>query len=251
MVRLPGDYDASVRAAAQDADAQCWNLVADTNAGGGSDAMPRLVTQGYTVIVAELVEQLATPPTHVFVPAGVGGLAAAIAGSWARVLGAARPRVVVVEPHAANCVFRAVAEGAPRSIEGDVNSFMACLSAGSVSPVAWPVIRDVVDDVVTIADETAVEMLRALATGRYGDAPLVSGESGCASVAAVLAVANDPALRATLGIKATSRIVAIGSEGATAPEVWRAVTGFAPEEVLRNAPRSGSPAGTAPAAPTN
>lgn len=251
MVRLPGDYDASVRAAAQDADAQCWNLVADTNAGGGSDAMPRLVTQGYTVIVAELVEQLATPPTHVFVPAGVGGLAAAIAGSWARVLGAARPRVVVVEPHAANCVFRAVAEGAPRSIEGDVNSFMACLSAGSVSPVAWPVIRDVVDDVVTIADETAVEMLRALATGRYGDAPLVSGESGCASVAAVLAVANDPALRATLGIKATSRIVAIGSEGATAPEVWRAVTGFAPEEVLRNAPRSGSPAGTAPAAPKN
>jgi diaminopropionate ammonia-lyase len=251
MVRLPGDYDASVRAAAQDADAQCWNLVADTNAGGGSDAMPRLVTQGYTVIVAELVEQLATPPTHVFVPAGVGGLAAAIAGSWARVLGAARPRVVVVEPHTANCVFRAVAEGAPRSIEGDVNSFMACLSAGSVSPVAWPVIRDVVDDVVTIADETAVEMLRALATGRYGDAPLVSGESGCASVAAVLAVANDPALRATLGIKATSRIVAIGSEGATAPEVWRAVTGFAPEEVLRNAPRSGSPAGTAPAAPTN
>jgi diaminopropionate ammonia-lyase len=251
MVRLPGDYDASVRAAAQDADAQCWNLVADTNAGGGSDAMPRLVTQGYTVIVAELVEQLATPPTHVFVPAGVGGLAAAIAGSWARVLGAARPRVVVVEPHTANCVFRAVAEGAPRSMEGDVNSFMACLSAGSVSPVAWPVIRDVVDDVVTIADETAVEMLRALATGRYGDAPLVSGESGCASVAAVLAVANDPALRATLGIKATSRIVAIGSEGATAPEVWRAVTGFAPEEVLRNAPRSGSPAGTAPAAPTN
>jgi diaminopropionate ammonia-lyase len=248
MVRLPGDYDASVRAAAQDADAQCWNLVADTNAGGGSDAMPRLVTQGYTVIVAELVEQLATPPTHVFVPAGVGGLAAAIAGSWARVLGAARPRVVVVEPHAANCVFRAVAEGAPRSIEGDVNSFMACLSAGSVSPVAWPVIRDVVDDVVTIADETAVEMLRALATGRYGDAPLVSGESGCASVAAVLAVANDPALRATLGIKATSRIVAIGSEGATAPEVWRAVTGFAPDEVLRNAPRSGSASGAAPAA---
>jgi len=251
MVRLPGDYDASVRAAAQDAAAHGWNLVADTNAGGGSDAMPRLVTQGYTVIVAELLDQLALPPSHVFVPAGVGGLAAAIAGRWAHVAGAARPRVVVVEPHTADCVFRAVAEGEPRPIEGDVNSFMACLSAGSVSPVAWPVIRDVVDDVVTIADDTAVDMLRALATGRYGDAPLVSGESGCASVAAILAVATDPALRAALGIDAASRIVAIGSEGATAPEVWQAVTGFAPDEVLRNAPRSGSPAGATPAAPAN
>ena len=75
MVRLDGDYDASVRAVAQDAVANGWHQVADTNAGGGSDAVPRLVMQGYTLIVDELIAQLDETPTHVFIPAGVGGLA--------------------------------------------------------------------------------------------------------------------------------------------------------------------------------
>jgi diaminopropionate ammonia-lyase len=231
MVRLPGDYDASVRAVARDAEANGWHLVADTNAGGGSDAIPNLVMQGYTLIVDELVEQLPLAPTHVFIPAGVGGLAAAIAGRWAKVAGAARPRMVVVEPHVADCVFRALHDGVPRPLKGDVNSFMACLSAGEVSPAAWPILQAVVDDAVTIPDGAAMDCMIGLARGRWGDRPLVSGESGCASVAAVLAVAEQQALRQALGLSEASRVLCIGSEGATAPELWASVTGLRPEDV--------------------
>lgn len=231
MVRLPGDYDASVRAAAADAAAHGWHLTADTDAGGGSDRVPRLVMQGYTLIVAELLAQLPEPPTHVVIPAGVGGLAAAIAGRWAVVAGAARPRMVVVEPHVADCVFRSLRDGRPSAAEGDVNSFMACLSAGEVSPAAWPVLRAGVDDAVSIPDEAAVDTMRGLAEGRWGDAPLVSGESGCAPVAAVLALAARPDLRDALGLGAGSRVLCIGSEGATAPELWAAVTGRRPQDV--------------------
>lgn len=229
MVRLPGDYDASVRAAARDAEANGWHLVADTNAGGGSDRVPRLVMQGYTLIVDELIDQLDEAATHVFVPAGVGGLAAAVAGRWAKRAGAARPRVVVVEPQVADCVFRALRDGVPRPLEGDVNSFMACLSAGEVSPSAWPILKAVADDAVAIPDAAAREVMIGLAHGRWGDAPLVSGESGCASVAAVLSLAGQPELRAALGLTDTSRVVCIGSEGATAPDLWADVTGLRPD----------------------
>lgn len=234
MVRLDGDYDASVRAVAQDAqDAQDngWHLVADTNAGGGSDRVPRLVMQGYTLIVDELIGQLDQIPTHVFIPAGVGGLAAAIAGRWAVVAGAARPRMVVVEPQVADCVFRALRDGVPRALDGDVNSFMACLSAGEVSPAAWPILKSVADDAVAIADGSAIDTMIGLARGHWGDAPLVSGESGCASVAAVLALADHADLRAALGLTAQSRVLCIGSEGATAPEVWTSFTRLRPEDV--------------------
>ncbi len=231
MVRLDGDYDASVRAVAQDAVTNGWHLVADTNAGGGSDAMPRLVMQGYTLIVDELIGQMDLTPTHVFIPAGVGGLAAAIAGRWAVVAGAARPRMVVVEPQVADCVFRALRDGVPKALDGDVNSFMACLSAGEVSPAAWPILKAVADDAVAISDGSAIDTMIGLAQGRWGDAPLVSGESGCASVAAVLALADHPALRAALGLTAQSRILCIGSEGATAPEVWSSFTLIRPEDV--------------------
>jgi diaminopropionate ammonia-lyase len=226
MVRLAGDYDASVRAAAQDAEVNGWHLVADTNAGGGSDLVPLLVMQGYTLIVDEMMGQLAETPTHVFIPAGVGGLAAAIAGRWAKVAGAARPRMIVVEPQVADCVFRALRDGVPRAVEGDVNSFMACLSAGEVSPAAWPILKAVVDDAVAIADGTAIDMMIGLAHGRWGDAALVSGESGCASVAAVLSLAHYPDLRAALGLTPQSRVLCIGSEGATAPDLWTSVTGI-------------------------
>lgn len=233
MVRLPGDYDASVRAAARDAGANGWHLVADTNSGGGSDRCPRLVMQGYTLMVDELVAQLDRAPTHVLIPAGVGGLAAAIAGRWAVLAGAARPRMVVVEPEVADCVLRALRDGAPRPIEGDVNSFMACLSAGEVSPSAWPILRAVADDAVAIPDRAASETMTGLARGRWGDAPLVSGESGCAPVAALLAVAGDPGLRDALGLDADSRVLCIGSEGATAPDLWASVTGLRPEDMGR------------------
>jgi diaminopropionate ammonia-lyase len=232
MVRLPGDYDASVRAAAADAETHGWHLTADTDAGGGSDRVPRLVVQGYTLIVAELMDQMAEPPTHVLIPAGVGGLAAAIAGRWAAVAGAGRPRMIVVEPHVADCVLRALRDGRPSAVEGDVNSFMACLSAGEVSPSAWPVLRAAVDDAVSIADGAAVDTMRGLAEGRWGDAPLVSGESGCAPVAALLALGPRPDLKAALGLDAASRVLCIGSEGATAPELWAAVTGRSPHDVV-------------------
>ena len=231
MVRLAGDYDASVRAAAKDAEAYGWSLVADTNAGGGSELVPSLVMQGYTLIVTELVAQIKPPPTHVIIPAGVGGLAAAIAGRWSVIAGDARPRMVVVEPHAANCVFRALRDGRPTLVDGDVNSFMACLAAGEVSPVAWPILQAAVDDVVTIADDMAIDTMRGLAGGRWGDSPLVSGESGCAAVAALLAMRSDGDMRAAVGIGESSRVLCIGSEGATAPEIWASVVGRRPEDL--------------------
>jgi diaminopropionate ammonia-lyase len=189
--------------------------------------------QGYTLMVDEMLAQLAHAPTHVLIPAGVGGLAAAVAGRWAAVAGADRPRMVVVEPTVADCVFRALRDGQPRAVEGDVNSFMACLSAGEVSPSAWPVLRAVVDDAVAIPDGAAVETMTGLARGAWGDAPLVSGESGCAPVAALLAAADRDDLRGALGLDAASRVLCIGSEGATAPELWASVTGLRPEDVGR------------------
>lgn len=231
MVRTNGDYDESVRACARDAEQNGWTLVADTNAGGGAPDVPILVMQGYTLMVGELMDQLHDTPTHLLMPAGVGGLVAAVAGYWTKLHGRARPRMIAVEPHNANCVYRAIENGKPRALDGDTNSFMACLAAGQVSPVAWPILETVVDDVLTISDEAAMATMRALAIGEFGDQAIVSGESGCASVAALLAIHNNDRLRAALSIDRNSKILAIGSEGATAPVIWEKVVGKSPASI--------------------
>lgn len=236
IARVPGSYDDSVRQCAADAARNGWDLVADTNAGGGDAAVPSMVMQGYTLMVAEFMEQLGErTPSHVFVQGGVGGIAAAVAGHLWETLGAKRPRIVVVEPQRADCIYRSIAAGAPTPVEGDVNTFMACLAAGEISPLAWPILRYAADDVLTLPEEAAPEAMRMLAAGVAGDPPVVSGESGCAAIAGLVEAALDPGLRAALGLTPAALIVAIGSEGATDAATYEAVVGRSAEAVERQA----------------
>ncbi len=129
-------------------------------------------------MVAEFMEQLqGRVPSHVFVQGGVGGIAAAVAGHLWETLGARRPRIVVVEPQRADCIYRSIAAGKPTPVEGDVNTFMACLAAGEISPLAWPILKHAADDVLTLPEEPRPKrcacwqrVLRAIAdrVGRVG-----------------------------------------------------------------------------------
>ena len=223
--RMPGDYDASVRACARDAEAEGWTLVADTDSGGGGPEIPRLVMQGYALIVDEVEAVDATPPSHVFVPGAVGGLAAAIVSAYWERRGADRPIIICVEPEQADCISRSLAARRPTAVEGEVDSFMACLAAGEVSPAAWPILEAGLDAALAIPDSAAMEAMRLLADGVAGDPPIVSGESGAAATAALIAAAQDPDVKAALGLGPDSRVLMIGSEGATDPETYTRTVG--------------------------
>lgn len=235
-VRVPGSYDDSVRQCANDAVAYGWVLIADTSAGGGDLSIPRMVMQGYTLMGQEILDQMASQPiTHIFIQGGVGGLAAAIAGHMWERLGDRRPRTVVVEPAKADCIYRSIAAGELRRVEGDINSFMACLAAGEVSPAAWPLLKAAIDDVLTLPDEAAAATMRLLARGVGGDRPVVAGESGAAATAGLIAAALDPALATSLGLDRSANVVVIGSEGATDEESYARVVGETSEAVQRRA----------------
>ena len=228
--RVPGGYDASVHACAADAAARGWTVVADTSTGIGLLA-PSLVMQGYGVLALEVDAALGgEPPTHMFVPAGVGGLAAAVGAHAWEAHGAYRARIVVVEPIQADCVFRSIAAGQPTAVPGDADSFMACLAAGEISPAAWAFLRATADDVVALEEDAAADAMRYLAAGLDGNPVVVAGESGAATTAALLT-----ADRTLLGLDARSVVVLIGSEGATDRATYRRVVGEAAEAVAARA----------------
>lgn len=224
--RVSGNYDDSVMCAARAAELNGWHLVADTSHAGDDEA-PLNVMTGYTVMVREIVSQLAGrhPPTHVFVQAGVGGLAAAVvAALWSR-FGAALPAIVVVEPERADCLLRSARAGAPVKVEGELDTVMAGLACGEVSPVAWAILERGASHFMTISDEQALSMMRTLATAGYGDPPLVCGESAVAGIAALAAATRASEIAAALGLTPSSRILVFGTEGDTDPELFAAVTG--------------------------
>jgi diaminopropionate ammonia-lyase len=233
VVRVKGNYDDAVRHAAAEAAKHGWFVVSDTSYEGYRD-VPTDVMHGYGVMAAEIFRQLPAGeiPSHVFVQVGVGALAAAVCASFWLDWGSQRPRFVAVEPTRADCLARSVEAGRPVVVHGDLETVMAGLACGEVSEAAWEILREGTDVALAIGDDWALEAVRALANPRDGDPVVVAGETGGAGLAALLALRDRPDLRAQLGLDASSRVLLLGSEGDTDPEIYRRIVGRSAEEVL-------------------
>lgn len=236
VVRTRGNYDDSVRQAAEDAATHGRFVVSDTSYPGYMD-VPRDVMQGYTVMVDEALDQLPpeASPTHVFVQGGVGGLAAAvIAHIWETFEergDRSRPRFVAVEPERAACIFESIRQGRPTAVHGDLDTIMAGLACGEVSLLAWEILEQGADDILTVTDDAALDCMRMLADGVGGDPPLVAGESAVAGLAGLLLAREHADVAAALGLGPESRVLLIGTEGDTDPELYRHVVGRSSEAV--------------------
>jgi diaminopropionate ammonia-lyase len=230
IIRITGNYDESVLAASEAADKNHWDVVSDTS-WPGYEAVPRNVMQGYTVMLIEALQKLkaasAPPLTHVFVQGGVGGLAAAVCAHLWEEMGSAAPITTVVEPERADCLFQSAMAGRPAPASGDLSTVMAGLSCGEVSSEAWRILSRGARFFLTIDDAMAIEAMRLLARGGASEQRIVAGESATAGLAALIAVAADPALRGELELTPESSVLLIGSEGATDPELYGALVGEA------------------------
>ncbi len=219
VTRVDGDYDASVDRVREDAAKNGWFVVSDTSWDGYTQP-PRDVMAGYGVMVHEIVAALDTPPTHVFLQGGVGGLAAAVAAGLRQHWGDASPRVVVVEPELAACLFESAKAGAVTNVAIEEETLMAGLSCGEPSPLAWQVLAEEAQDFLTIPESIVAPAMR-LAGRPLGDDPsIVAGESAVAGFAAVIAGASQDGLREKLGLNDASKVLVIGSEGATDAEIY-------------------------------
>ena len=108
---------------------------------------------------------------------------------------------------------------------------MACLAAGEVNVPAWRILDRASDAFLTVPDEAALAGMRLLAEGVGGDAPVVAGESGVAALAGLLAARANSVTAKALSLDDDSRVLVIGSEGATDPVLYQAIVGRSPEDV--------------------
>ncbi len=226
IVTVDGTYDDAVRRAAREAWERGWTVVSDT-AYPGYEEIPRHIMQGYTVMVREALAELPVGvlPTHVFVQAGVGGLAAAVTAHLWEILGPDRPRVVVVEPQEADCLLESAlalestpALESPPAMEpsaskGSLATSMECLACRNPSTVAWRILREGVHAFLTIPDRAAEETVVFLRRGLGGDPPVHTQPSGAAGLVGLLAALHEPGLARPLHLDATSRVLVFGSEG--------------------------------------
>lgn len=231
VVRTAGNYDDSVRQADADAKAMGRYVISDTSYEGYMD-VPRDVMQGYQLMVEEAAQQLGAAPTHVFVQGGVGGLAAAVCGYFWERLGAARPRLIVVEPDRADCLMQSARNGRITAVHGALDTLMAGLACGEVSWLAWEILAQGADAFAVINDDAAVATMRLLAAPAAGDPAIAAGESAVAGLAAAIGVAQRERQRAALGLDDKSVLLFFGSERDTDPALYTQLVGRSSADVL-------------------
>jgi diaminopropionate ammonia-lyase len=212
VIRVDGDYDTAVAECRRTSEANGWTIISDTS-WEGYDSVPRSVMRGYCVLAHEaVVQQWRQGPTHVFVQAGVGGLAAAVIGYLWAVM-PERPTFIVVEPKSADCWFQSNEAGRPALASGDADTVMGGLACREISPVTWPIVGQATDWFMTIEEDGVAPARRLFAPPHGGDPAVASGPSGCAGLAGLMRVCADKSAFEALKLDRHSRVLLVNSEG--------------------------------------
>lgn len=200
VVRQGVDYAASMLAAQDAAEANGWTLLSDSSWDGYTD-LPYILMEGYLQMAAEAVAQCPEVPTHVFLQAGVGGLAGAVAAYLRKAWGDAT-HIIVVEPDAAPALQASIVAGECVFADGP-DSVMGRLDCKEPSLIALNGLARDADSFLTLTDDEVNAQLPAMAAA--GFATTASGGAGIAA-----AMRED--VRDALGIGPDARLLCVLSE---------------------------------------
>jgi threonine dehydratase len=161
----------------------------------------RDVIAGHGTIGLEINEDMPDVET-VYVPIGGGGLISGISNA----LKMLNPgvRIVGVQPEGCTPIIAGLAAG--ESVDVEVNTFCDGVAVNFMFPEMYPLLRDLVDDIVTVPDEAVFEAIRHLALRNK----IVAEGAGALATAA--------ALHAAASGNGKGKTVAIISGGSIDPE---------------------------------
>lgn len=219
------NYDDTVQYAAEQAKRNGWVLMQDT-AWEGYTEIPLNIMRGYTTIISEVQAQLGRSSlaevSHVVLQAGVGSFAGAMAAALYKVTDGIPPKIIIVEPEAADPIFRSAASdsGKPVRVHGEMNTVMTGLSCGAPSVIGWDILKSTVDHFVSCDDTASDKGMRMYGRPPGEDPSIVSGASGAVPfgfLAEVMTNDKYSELKKHMELDESSKVLLFNTEGNTDP----------------------------------
>ena len=150
--------------------------------------------------------------THVFLQAGVGGMAAGTIAGIAKYFKKI-PKIIIVEPETADCVLKSVENGILKKIEIKKESIMGGMSCGEVSLVPWKIIKNSVNMCLSISDDNIAKTVAMLANFNFTDEKIIGGECSAPGIISLIASCNNKNIKEELELDKNSNILLMGCEG--------------------------------------
>tara|TARA_B100001093_G_scaffold515931_1_gene593490 strand:+ start:1462 stop:2607 length:1146 start_codon:yes stop_codon:yes gene_type:complete len=221
VIRVKGNYNSSLKECIKQSNKNNWEIVQDVSWEGYKD-VPKLIMSGYTIMVKEILDQVNNDEiTHVFLQAGVGGLAAAMIAGFAKFSNKKIPKFIIVEPENAGCVFKSIENNRPTTVEIKKETIMGGMSCGDVSTVAWDILKNSANNCLTIPDDAISMTVAMLSKGQLSEEKIIAGECAVPGIIALISLFKNKDYSNKLDLNANSKILLFGCEGLTDNEMYK------------------------------
>ena len=218
VIRVKGNYEKSLKICKKISKKKGWKIVQDV-AWRNYEYVPKLTMAGYSVMIKEISNQTKHYITHVFLQAGVGGMAAGVVSGIAKYFKRI-PKIIVIEPEYANCVMQSIKYGSIKKVNIKKQSIMGGMSCAEVSLVPWRILKNAVNNCVSVSDRYVPQTLTMLAKKKFSDKKIIAGECSTPGVISIISCCNDPLVKKKLEINKKSNILIIGCEGDTDKKLY-------------------------------
>ena len=219
VIRVRGNYEASLKECIKQSQMNGWEIIQDV-AWEGYEEVPRLTMAGYSVMIKEISSQTDEYITHVFLQAGVGGMAsgaiAGIAKYFKRI-----PKIIIVEPENADCVLQSVKEGEMKKIDIKKESILGGMSCGEVSLVPWKILKNGVNNCISISDENIAKTVAMLQKKHLSEETIIGGECATPGIISLIAACEDQNVKNNLDLNEKSNVLLMGCEGDADKDLYK------------------------------
>jgi len=220
VIRVKGNYDDSLKECIKQSNKNKWEIVQDVSWEGYKE-VPKLIMAGYTIMIKEIFDEIdSNSITHVFLQAGVGGMAAAMIAGFAK-LSKNIPKFIVIEPENADCVFKSIQNNKPTSIDIKKETIMGGMSCGDVSSIAWEILKNSTNFCMTISDNAISTAVALLAESRFSDEKIIGGECAVPGLIALIGSFNNKEYLDRLELNSESNVLLFGCEGLTDKAMYK------------------------------
>ena len=211
VIRVKGDYESSLRECKKLTKKYKWQIVQDVS-DKNYKLVPKLTMAGYSIMIKEISKQTDKYITHVFLQAGVGGMAAGSVAGIARYFKRI-PKIIVVEPTNAACVLKSIEKGKMTKIKIKKESIMGGMSCNEMSLVPWQILKKSANYCVSIDDDQVANTVGMLAAKSFSNNKIIGGECSTPGIISLVSICNNKKLKNILNLNKKSNILVFGCEG--------------------------------------
>ena len=219
IIRVKGNYDDSLKACIKQSGVNNWKIIQDV-AWHDYELVPKLTMSGYSVMIKEISEQTNHYITHIFLQAGVGGMASAVIAGVARYFKRI-PKIIIIEPQSADCVLASIEKGKLTKVDIKKESIMGGMSCGEVSLVPWQIIKNSVNNCLSLSDDNIATTVAMLAKGEFSNDKLIGGECSAPGIMSLIMSCNNKKIKQSLDLNEKSNVLLIGCEGDTDTTLYK------------------------------